>query len=60
MFKFLKIFKPKTLVEKLEKKHRETLTEAFRLSKTNRRASDLKYLEATELADQILKHQEKK
>ncbi len=59
MLKFLKIFKPKTLVEKLEKKQKRALTEAYRLSKINRRASDLKYSEAIDLADQILKYQEK-
>lgn len=53
MFKFLNIFKSKTPIEKLEKKYKKTLAEAFELSKINRTASDEKYAEAVRIVDEI-------
>jgi len=54
MFKqILKIFKPKTQIEKLEKKYKKILAEAFELSKTSRTASDEKYAEAVRIVDEI-------
>ncbi len=45
------LFKKKSPKEILEAKHKKALEEAFKLSKSNRRASDEKYAEA----DRILK-----
>tara|TARA_R110001599_G_scaffold176021_1_gene368126 strand:+ start:178 stop:369 length:192 start_codon:yes stop_codon:yes gene_type:complete len=54
MFKqILKIFKPKTQIEKLEKRYKNTLAEAFELSKISRTASDAKYAEAVTIVDEI-------
>ena len=53
MFKFLNIFKSKTKIDKLEKKYKKTLAEAFELSKTNRTASDSKYAEANRIINEI-------
>lgn len=49
------LFKKKTPLEKLQEKHAQLLKEAFELSKTNRKASDLKTAEAAQLADEIAK-----
>tara|TARA_Y100000389_G_C17458066_1_gene519571 strand:- start:1674 stop:1865 length:192 start_codon:yes stop_codon:yes gene_type:complete len=53
MLKFLNIFKFKTPIEKLEKKYKKTLAEAFELSKINRTASDEKYAESIRILDEI-------
>ena len=54
MFKqILKIFKPKTQIEKLEKRYKKTLAEAFELSKISRTASDAKYAEAVTIVNEI-------
>lgn len=45
------LFKGKSEIEKLQKQYKKLQEEAFRLSKTDRKASDAKYFEA----DQILK-----
>ncbi len=50
MFKF---FRKKTAVEKLEIKHKKLLENAFMLSHTNRKNSDLAYAEAEEVMKQI-------
>ncbi len=49
------LFSKKTPIEKLEKKHKQLLKEAFNLSKTNRSEGDKKYAEA----DAILREIEK-
>ena len=49
----LNIFKSKTPIEKLEKKYKKTLNEAFELSKINRTASDAKYAEANRIINEI-------
>ncbi|CAI8356403.1 MAG: Uncharacterised protein [Flavobacteriaceae bacterium] len=49
------IFKRKTEKEKLENKYRIYLKEAFKLSKTNRSASDAKIVEANKLLELIEK-----
>lgn len=48
-----KIFKKKTEVEKLNKKYKELLNEAHRLSTTSRKLSDEKIAEAAIVLDQI-------
>jgi len=54
MFKqILNIFKSKTPIEKLEEKYKKTLKEAFKLSKTNRKASDEKYAESIRIVEEI-------
>lgn len=45
--------KSKTKLDKLTKQHRKLLEEAFKLSKIDRKASDLKYAEAEELLREI-------
>jgi hypothetical protein len=47
------LFKKKSEVEKLQEKHDKLLEEAFKLSKTNRKASDAKTAEANEIAKKI-------
>lgn len=47
------LFKKKSPKQKLEKKYRKLLTEAHRLSTSNRKASDLKMAEADEVRKQI-------
>ena len=47
------LFKRKSAVEKLEEQHAKLLEEAFRLSKTDRAASDAKTAEAAELEKRI-------
>lgn len=47
------LFKKRSQVDKLEKKHRQLLEEAFRLSKVNRAAGDAKYAEAQHIQEQI-------
>ena len=49
------LFKSKSPKEKLIKKYKSLQEEAFRLSKTDRRAADLKYAEAEELMKSIEK-----
>ena len=50
-----KLFKKKTSLEALQYKYEKLLKEAYELSKSNRRLSDEKYMEAQEIADQIEK-----
>ncbi len=50
MFGFLK---KKTEKQKLIEEHKQLLEESFRLSKTDRKASDAKQLEAQELLKKI-------
>jgi hypothetical protein len=47
------LFKKKSKLEQLQEQHAKLLKEAFELSKTNRKASDLKTAEAAQIADQI-------
>ncbi len=47
------LFKKKSKKEKLEKQYEEMMEESFRLSKTDRKASDLKRAEAEELLKEI-------
>ena len=47
------LYKKKTELEKLELQHKKLLEEAFKLSKTNRSASDQKQLEAQQVLDKI-------
>ena len=42
-------------LKKLKKKHKAMLQEAFELSKIDRKRADLKYAEANELEDEIIK-----
>ncbi|PWH81265.1 Lacal_2735 family protein [Brumimicrobium oceani] len=49
------LFKKKTEKEKLEEKYEKLLKEAFNLSKTNRKLSDEKTYEASELLKEIEK-----
>lgn len=55
------LFKKKSPIEKLQEKRKQLLDEAFRLSKTDRTASDKKNAEANEIDNQIeaLRSQEK-
>jgi len=46
-------FKKKSKVEKLNEKYQKLQTEAFQLSRTDRKASDLKYAEAEEVLKEI-------
>ena len=50
-----KIFKRKTEKEKLEKKYKKCLEEAYALSTTNRSASDAKTAEANKILEEIEK-----
>lgn len=47
------LFKKKSPIEKLQEKRKQLLDEAFRLSKTDRTASDKKTVEANEIDLQI-------
>ncbi|WP_339608137.1 Lacal_2735 family protein [uncultured Roseivirga sp.] len=47
------LFSRKTEKEKLQAKYKKLIDEAYKLSHTNRRASDLKTAEANELLKQI-------
>jgi hypothetical protein len=47
------LFKKKSEKEKLEEKYQKLLDEAYRLSKTDRAASDLKAAEADEILKKI-------
>lgn len=47
------LFKKKSPIEKLQEKRKQLLDEAFRLSKTDRTASDKKTAEANEIENQI-------
>jgi hypothetical protein len=47
------LFKKKTQVEKLEESYKKLLHDAFKLSTTNRKQSDLKSAEADGLLKQI-------
>ncbi|MEZ7839114.1 MAG: Lacal_2735 family protein [Flavobacteriales bacterium] len=49
------IFKRKTEKEKLENKYQTYLKEAYKLSKTNRSASDAKIVEANKVLELIEK-----
>lgn len=49
----LGLFKKKSPIEKLEAKHDKLLEEAFKLSKTNRSASDAKTAEAADVMREI-------
>jgi len=47
------LFKKKSPKEILETKHKKCLEEAFKLSKSNRKASDAKYAEADAILKEI-------
>jgi hypothetical protein len=47
------LFKKKSQVEKLELKYRKLLEEAYKLSTTNRKLSDVKTSEANEILKKI-------
>ncbi|MBT8233752.1 MAG: Lacal_2735 family protein [Saprospiraceae bacterium] len=47
------IFKSKTPLEKLQIKYQKLHEEAFKLSKIDRKAADLKFAEAEEIGKQI-------
>lgn len=49
----LGLFKKKTKKEKLEKKYKALMNESFKLSRTNRTASDAKQAEAEEVRKEI-------
>ncbi len=49
------LFKKKDPTDKLRKKHKQLLEEAFKLSKTDRKASDAKTAEAAEVMKEIEK-----
>lgn len=49
------LFKSKNPIEKLQKEYQKLHEEAFRLSKTDRKAADLKYAEAEEIMKKIEK-----
>ena len=46
-------FKKKSELEKLQEKYNRLMEEAFKLSTSNRMASDAKYAEADEIANQM-------
>jgi hypothetical protein len=48
-----KLFKKKSPIQKLYDRHKALLEEAFRLSKSNRTASDAKMAEADEVLKEI-------
>lgn len=48
-----KLFKKKTDLQKLQEQHAQLLKASFELSKTNRKAADLKAAEADEIAKKI-------
>lgn len=47
------LFKKKTPLEKLQEKYNKLTEEAYKLSKTDRKASDAKQAEANEVLKQI-------
>ena len=47
------LFKKKSEKEKLQEKYQKLMEESYRLSKTDRKAADLKYAEADELLKKI-------
>jgi hypothetical protein len=47
------LFKKKSPIDKLNEKHQALLAESFKLSKTNRSASDAKIAEAEEVLKEI-------
>ncbi|MEQ8240747.1 MAG: Lacal_2735 family protein [Cyclobacteriaceae bacterium] len=47
------LFKKETEKEKLQKKYKQLLEEAYKLSSTNRKASDAKQAEADQLIKKI-------
>lgn len=47
------IFKKKSELDKLQEKYNRLMEEAFKLSTSNRMASDAKYAEADEIAKQL-------
>lgn len=47
------LFKKKTPLEKLQEKYNKLTEEAFRLSKTDRKASDAKQAEAAEVLKEM-------
>jgi hypothetical protein len=47
------LFKKKNAIEKLQDKHKKLLEEAFKLSKSNRSASDQKQFEAQQVLEEI-------
>ncbi|MDA7825211.1 Lacal_2735 family protein [bacterium] len=47
------IFKKKSQLEKLQDRYKKLMSEWHELSTTNRSASDLKYVEAQKLLDEI-------
>ena len=48
------LFKRKSELEKLQEKHKQLLEEAYKLSTSNRSASDKKQSEAQQVMDQIV------
>ena len=48
-----KLFKKKTELEKLEIEYRKLLEESFNLSKSDRKLSDSKYVEANKIMEKI-------
>ncbi len=50
------LFKKKSEVEKLQEKHKVVLEKAYKLSKTDRSASDTLYAQAAEIEKEIAKH----
>ena len=53
VFACMGLFKRTTEREKLQKKYEKLLQESFKLSKSNRQASDAKQVEADEVLKQI-------
>jgi len=47
------LFKSKSPIEKLQKQYQKLHEEAFKLSKVDRKAADLKFAEAEEIGKQI-------
>ena len=47
------LFKSKSAVEKLQKKYEALMSDAHRLSSTDRKAGDAKYAEAEEVVKEI-------
>jgi len=47
------LFKKETPLQKLEKQYKALMEESFKLSSTDRKASDLKAAEAAKVAEQI-------
>ncbi len=52
----LRLFKKKTELQKLEIEHKKVLEQAFKLSKTDRSASDALYAKAAEIENKIANH----